>query len=66
MASTLGCREFISFPKSTISTKSEIETKSYDKNTTNKHVLSGAHQIVRLRHMYGASYSEALMAIFNG
>ena len=38
---------FISFPKSTRSSKSEFGAKSYGQNTTSEHGLSGAHRTVR-------------------
>jgi hypothetical protein len=45
---------FISFPKSTRSSKSEFGAKSYGQNTASEHELSGAPS------------SEASIAIFNG
>jgi hypothetical protein len=56
---------FISFPKSTRSLKSEFGTKSYRQNTTSEHGLSGAHRTVRCA-MSGAPSSEAPTATFNG
>jgi hypothetical protein len=56
---------FISFPKSTRSSKSEFGAKSYGKNTTSEHGLSGAHRTVRCA-MSGVPSSEAPTAIFNG
>jgi hypothetical protein len=41
---------FISFPKSTRSSKSEFVAKSYSQNTTSKHGLSGAPCPVRHLH----------------
>jgi hypothetical protein len=38
---------FISFPKSTRSSKSEFGAKSYGQNTTSEHGLSGAYRTVR-------------------
>jgi hypothetical protein len=38
---------FISFPKSTRSSKSEFGSKSYGQNTSSEHGLSGAHRTVR-------------------
>ena len=56
---------FISFPKSTRSSKSEFGAKSYGQNTTSGHGLSGAHRTVRCA-MSGAPSSEAQTATFNG
>jgi hypothetical protein len=38
---------FISFPKSTRSSKSRFGAKSYGQNTTSEHGLSGAHRTIR-------------------
>jgi hypothetical protein len=54
MASTRDVENFISFPKSTRSSKSELGAKSYGQNTTSRHGLSGAPS------------SEAPTATFNG
>jgi hypothetical protein len=43
----LDVENFISFPKSTRSLKSEFEAKSYGQNTTREHGLSGAPFPVR-------------------
>jgi hypothetical protein len=56
---------FISFPKSTRSSKSEFGAKSYGQNKTSGHGLSGAHRTVRCA-MSGAPSSEAPTATFNG
>jgi hypothetical protein len=45
---------FISFPKSTRSSKSEFEAKSYGPNTTSQHGLSGGHRTVRCA-IFGSS-----------
>jgi tRNA nucleotidyltransferase (CCA-adding enzyme) len=55
---------FISFPKSTRSSKSEFRAKRYGQNTTSEHRLSGAHQTVRCA-MSGAPSSEAPTDTFN-
>ena len=49
---------FISFPKSTRSSKSEFGAKSYGQNTTSGHELSGAHRTVRCA-MSGAPQKAA-------
>jgi hypothetical protein len=49
--------DFISFPKSTRSSKSEFEAKSYGQNTTSNHVLRGLSSVPSL---------EASTATFNG
>jgi hypothetical protein len=48
---------FISFPKSTISSKPEFGAKSYGQNTTSEHGLSGAHRTVRCA-MFGAHHRK--------
>ena len=56
---------FISFPKSTRSSKSEFGAKSYGENTTSGHGLSSAHRTVRCT-MSGAPSSEAPTASTRG
>jgi hypothetical protein len=52
-----GIEDFIIFPKSTRSAKSEFGAKSYGQNTTRNHVLCG---------LSGVPSSEAPMTTFNG
>jgi hypothetical protein len=56
---------FISFPKSIRSSKSEFGAKRYGQNTTSEHGLSGAHRTVRCA-MSGAPSSEAPTASTRG
>jgi hypothetical protein len=61
LASTLDIKDFISFPKSTRSSKSELGAKSYGQNTTSDHVLCGLFGAL----LSGAPSSEAPTATCN-
>jgi hypothetical protein len=57
----LDVENFISFPKSTRTSKSEFGAKSYGQNTTSEHGLSGAHRTIRCA-IFGSSMLELALS----